>query len=136
MRPSLEYVCDPPAARLRITGEVDLSARDELTDMFLRFALRGCTFVELDLSGVTFLDAYPLGVFRCEQRRLRKLGGDLRVVAASPWCAFLCRLAQYDSLTACADHPPSLRVLPAVPQPPAQRRTPDYRDDPSGSART
>lgn len=111
MRASFQYTCDPPIARLRIAGELDLSTGDQLEDILESLASGGCTIVELDLDALTFVDAFSLAVLRQEQRRLRMAGGELCVVAASTWYVEVCRLAEYDSLQPTSGGPPRLTVF-------------------------
>jgi anti-anti-sigma regulatory factor len=110
MRPVFQYTCDPPTARLRIAGELDIADADDLTDIFGYLDFRGCERVEVDLGAITFVDAYILGLLRHEQERLRTLGGDLLPVAASPWYTSMCHLARYDTLQV-PEQPPTFRVL-------------------------
>jgi anti-anti-sigma factor len=111
MRADFQYTCDPPIARLRIAGELDISTGDQLADVFDCLDFRRCPQVELDLDAVTFIDAYSLAQLRREQLRLRSAHGDLYVVAASPWYTLVSRLAQYDSLQVAAEEVPHLTLL-------------------------
>jgi anti-anti-sigma factor len=110
MRPDFQYSCDPPLARLRIIGELDIATGDDLLDVFAYLSFRRCTIVEVDLSAIDFIDAFTLGLFRREQQRLRALGGDLLVVAASLWYALVSSVARYDTLQV-ASPQTTLRLL-------------------------
>jgi anti-anti-sigma factor len=111
MRADFQFTCDPPMARLRIAGELDISTGGQLADVFACLDFRKCRKVELDLDAVTFVDAYSLAQLRREQLRLRENQGDLYVVAASPWYTLVSRLAQYDTLQVVADAVPHLTLL-------------------------
>jgi anti-anti-sigma regulatory factor len=116
MRTSFQFSCDPPLARLRITGELDLDASDRLLDVLGCLAFRGCTQVELDLDGVDVVDAHTLHLLDQEQRRLTVAGGgSLRVVAGSGCYRLVSRLAGYDNLQPADEQPPRLTVLHTVP---------------------
>lgn len=94
----IHYVCDPPRAQVRISGEVDLASDRRVRDTFTFLQDAGCLRLELDLTSVTFIDAYSLGLLSSEQHRLRALGGGLEVVAASLRCLRVAELARYDGL--------------------------------------
>ena len=115
MRTSFQFSCDPPLARVRITGELDLAANDRLLDVLRCLAFRRCTHVELDLDGVSVVDAHTLRLLAEEQQRLVDTGGGLRVVAASGCFRLVSRLAGYDNLQPADEQPPRLTVLHTVP---------------------
>lgn len=94
----IRYVCDPPLARVRIIGELDLTTDDQLHETFTYLHGTGCIRLQLDLEAVTFIDAHSLGVLHAEQRRLRAIGGTLDVVAASSRVVRVTELARYDEL--------------------------------------
>jgi anti-anti-sigma factor len=93
-----QFTCDPPRARLRLSGELDLSTREQLGDVLVCLTLAGCRRVEIDLAAVTFIDAGTLRVLSDEQRRLAGCGGALEVVVASDAALQLCSLAGYPGL--------------------------------------
>ena len=115
MRTTFQFSCDPPLARLRITGELDLVSNDRLLDVLGCLAFRGCTHVELDLDGVNVVDAHTLRLLAEEQQRLADADGSLRVVAASGCFRLVSRLAGYDNLQPTDEQPPRLTVLHTVP---------------------
>jgi len=94
----IHYECEPPLARVSITGELDLSTDAQLQDAFTFLDGAGCTRLQLDLAAVTFIDAHALGLLHVEQHRLRASGGSLDVVAASVRCVRVTELARYDDL--------------------------------------
>ena len=98
MRTDFQISCEPPLARLRLSGELDLMTADRLQDLLDQTDVAGCTHVEVDLEGVTFIDARSLGLLDRHQRRLASAGGGLVVVAASPCHVRVSELAGYENL--------------------------------------
>ena len=69
---------------LAVYGELDLHVAPELRDR-LDIALdEGARVIVLDLSRVTFIDSMALGVLLGAVNRLRRRGGDLRLVVPNP----------------------------------------------------
>jgi anti-anti-sigma factor len=93
-----QFTCDPPVARLRLSGEFDLSTHEQLGDVLACLTLAGCRRIDIDLAAVTFIDAGTLRVLADEQRRLARCGGALEVVVASRAHLFVCDLAGYPGL--------------------------------------
>ena len=60
MRARVQVDCEPPRARLRIDGELDLAANVQLRHALARVAFFGCHQVEIDLDAVTFVEAGSL----------------------------------------------------------------------------
>jgi anti-anti-sigma factor len=56
-----EPAADGTAAVLRLSGELDINARDDLRDAIFRAFDSGAADVVLDLAEVTFLDSEALG---------------------------------------------------------------------------
>lgn len=77
---------------LRIDGELDLTCVPRLSEM-LEAAGR---HVILDLTNVTFMDARGLGVIAAGSRRIRRLGGTVRLVGASRQVARILVLTRLD----------------------------------------
>lgn len=94
----IHYVCEPPLARVRIIGELDLNTDSQLHETFAYLRGAGCIRLQLDLEAVTFVDAHSLGLLHAEQRLLRRVGGTLDVVAASTRFVRVTELARYDDL--------------------------------------
>ena len=65
-------------------GELDLHVTPELQDRVDAAIERGADLIVVDLSGVTFIDSMALGVLLGAVNRLRRGGGDLRLVVPSP----------------------------------------------------
>jgi len=98
MRATFQFItCTPPAARVRIAGDLDLASGEELEDVLGSLEEVGCTQVELDLDALTFIDLPVLDLLRHKQQRLRGSGGNLRVVAASRRFDDACERAELDT---------------------------------------
>jgi anti-sigma B factor antagonist len=65
-------------------GELDLHAAPELRDRLDVALDEGAKVIVLDLSAVTFIDSMALGVLLGAVNRLRRRGGDLRLVVPNP----------------------------------------------------
>lgn len=98
MRTDIQYQYDPPHALLCLSGELDLATRTGLRDAFGAVRIRGCTRVDVDAEGVTFIDASCLGVLAREQRRWVGDGGELTVIAGSRYYRLVAGLAGHDEL--------------------------------------
>lgn len=74
---TIEQVDPGPPVRFRCDGELDLAGAPSVAE-----ALAGIhdTDVELDFSGVSFLDSSGIGVLVAQQTRLRDDGHGLRLV--------------------------------------------------------
>jgi anti-anti-sigma factor len=82
--PQLDLTVQATGGRVRVTvrGELDLGTVDVLVDAVAPHARS--TVLELDVGGVTFLDAAGIGALvRC-QHAVRAQGGRLRLVDVSP----------------------------------------------------
>ena len=72
-----------PTAVVRLTGELDLDARDELCRVIQQaVGDRRSRVVTVDLSGVTFLDSEALGVLIDGWNAARRASKSFRVVNA------------------------------------------------------
>lgn len=105
MRAVFESSCSPPSARLRITGDLDLSTSEELGQELDSLRTQGARDIEVDVAAVTFVDADTLAILHAEQRQLEALGGSLVMVAASEDHQAVARLAGYENLVARAGRP-------------------------------
>jgi anti-sigma B factor antagonist len=92
-------------AKVRVTGELDLATNDRLREGLRSVMARGCARLELDLAGVSFIDASSLRVLDQEQRRFAESGGTLEVVAASRCHLRVSELAGYRNLQPPSAHP-------------------------------
>lgn len=90
-------VChDAGRATVRMSGEVDLTNADTVTEAFRALADVGARKVDLDFSAVTFMDSTGI-------RSLLEgmdLGIDFRVVATSPRVARVLEIAGMDTILA------------------------------------
>jgi anti-anti-sigma factor len=91
---------EPPAARLRVAGDLDLAGCEGLRRSLADLAAAVAGTVTLDLSGVTFIDCTCLRVLDEFRRQLEEQGRQLVIEGASPRFDVVCRLAQYDQLAA------------------------------------
>ena len=65
-------------------GELDLHVAPELRHRLDVALDEGARVIVLDLSGVTFIDSMALGVLLGAVNRLRRRGGNLRLVVPNP----------------------------------------------------
>lgn len=115
MRARVQVDCEPPRARLRIDGEIDLAANVQLRHALARVAFFGCHQVEIDLDAVTFVEAGSLRLLDQERARLARIGGRLEVVAASAAFLLACDVVGYPDLKPAVDGLP--RPGPAMDEP-------------------
>jgi anti-sigma B factor antagonist len=72
----------PTATRLSIKGQIDIGAVAVLDEALARAADSG-GLVELDLTGVDFIDGSGLSVLMDAESRARRASHELRIVSAS-----------------------------------------------------
>ena len=71
--------------RIAVRGELDYRSAGALKDAFERVEQRVAPpMVEIDLAGVTYLDASGLGLLVGMTKRQRSHDGDLRLVNVAP----------------------------------------------------
>jgi anti-anti-sigma factor len=75
-----EQAADGSATLLHISGELDITARDDVRDAIV--AALGSGDVVVDLAGVTFLDSEALGALIDGYNAARTLPAGFRVVNA------------------------------------------------------
>jgi anti-sigma B factor antagonist len=69
---------------LRLTGEVGLESEDELESLVLtRFGHEGSNLI-LDLTEITYIDSWTLGLFLRIEQLLSSRGGGLAIACAQP----------------------------------------------------
>ena len=72
------------AVRVDVGGDIDLATRNELdSGLSAAIATAGAEVVEVDLSGVQFIDSSGIAVLLSNRRRAEAAGVRFRVVAAS-----------------------------------------------------
>jgi anti-anti-sigma factor len=112
VRARVQVDCEPPRARLRIDGELDLAANVQLRHALARVAFFGCHQVDVDLDAVTFVEASSLRLLDQERARLARIGGRLEVVAASADFLLACDVVGYPDLKPAVNGSP--RPVPAL----------------------
>ena len=82
-----------------LRGELDHHSAGDLRQKIDAALLRrGCTRLELDLSGLTFMDSSGIGLIMGRYRLLRERHGTLTVTGASPRIESLLRMAGMEKL--------------------------------------
>ena len=117
MHTGLAFTCDPPGARLRFSGEFDLSTNEQVDELFDLVAARGCDRLELDLADVSFIDAGTLYLLDAHRRRITSGGGSFVVVAESSCYRRVCELTHFVVLTADGQPDPETRADASVERP-------------------
>lgn len=90
-------------AVLRLRGEADLHTAPIVRDALDQAIRTGAERIVVDLTGVTFVDSMMLGVLLGATRRIRPLGGQMRIVVDDPHVRRIFELTLLD------------RVLPLYP---------------------
>ncbi len=72
---------------LAVRGEVDVATAPQLRERLNAFAEPGNVTIVVDLTDVSFVDSTALGVLVSGAKRLRKGGGDLKLVVTEPHIA-------------------------------------------------
>jgi anti-sigma B factor antagonist len=67
-----------------VSGEIDILSAPQLREQLLGSIRRHGARLDLDLSGVTFIDCAGINVLMAARRRAQLEGGWLRVLRASP----------------------------------------------------
>lgn len=98
MPPTVTLHVSATTTLLVIEGEIDLAVRDQLTSKIAR-AVRLCgDCLQLDASGVTFIDCCGLRPIEVARQQLQRDGKELAVVAASDRFRRVSELAGYLAL--------------------------------------
>jgi anti-sigma B factor antagonist len=79
-------------------GELDLHVAPELQDRVDAAIQRGVELLVVDLSRVTFVDSMALGVLLGAVNRLRRRGGNLRLVVPSADVRRIFEISQLDQI--------------------------------------
>lgn len=109
----LSVAClDAHRASLTASGELDLAAACDLSQMIATHCAAGRRYVRLDLSGVTFMDCTCLGVLVAAHFRLLAANGNLILTGVMPPVSTLFFLTGLDhTLLATAGSTISLEFL-------------------------
>jgi len=75
---------DGPWCVLTVAGELDVVGAPELRQHVMRSIADGHRHLVLDLTGVDYVDSFGLGVLIGALKRVRLLGGDLRLAVTEP----------------------------------------------------
>jgi anti-anti-sigma factor len=107
----------PPAAWLRIEGELDVVSHAPLAWRLLDLEQLECTHVILDVGDVTHVDRSSLRLIDDARRRLLARGASFEISSASLGFALMARLGGYGPLAEHAASPfpaARLRLLPGA----------------------
>ena len=81
---------------LTVTGEIDMATAPRFRQRLLAVTAAGAQNVVIDLSGVDFIDSTGLGVLMGAAKRVRSLGGDIRLVMTGSRLSDLIELTRLD----------------------------------------
>ncbi|WP_432485505.1 STAS domain-containing protein [Kineococcus esterisolvens] len=90
----------PGSAVLRARGELEASTTDLLLGAVDRAARRGRTDLELDLAEVVFCDVCGIDAVLAARRRLRAIGGELRLRRVRPFLRHVLGVLNLDEVVA------------------------------------
>lgn len=82
-------------AVLAVAGEIDLSNAPQFREALIALVAHGHRRVVVDLSETGFLDSTGLGALVAGLKRVRAIGGEMRVVCTSPR---VCKVFEITSL--------------------------------------
>jgi anti-sigma B factor antagonist len=83
---------------LVISGEIDLLTAAPLRSTIDEVLDGGATFLDFDLSSVSFMDSTGLGILANASDRASAVGGSVRVIGASPTVVRLLAVSRLDSV--------------------------------------
>jgi anti-sigma B factor antagonist len=116
-----------------IAGELDLYSAPDLREQVLGAVNAGRLNVVLDLSGTTFVDSSGFAVMVSAYKRVRSLGGTMRVACADRSVLSALRISGLDrvfevfpDMAAATAGPPPAVTSPAAP--PAEASPPVHAD--------
>jgi anti-anti-sigma factor len=89
---------EPPVARLRLLGELDLAADSMMMRRFDDIADLKCRTVEVDVGEVTYIDAGLLRLLADEKTLIEHQGGSFVLTRTSLIFALVAQLAGFDTL--------------------------------------
>ncbi len=85
---------------VRVSGSLDVASRDQLEQALQGLLETGVSQLRLDLSEVDYLGSVGLAVLINVGKTLRRRGGELRIVTASPQTRRHLKLLNLESLLA------------------------------------
>lgn len=95
----VELDCQKGQITARLVGELDHHGAGEIRETIDKAVLRcHARRLWLDFSGLSFMDSSGIGLILGRYRLLRSMGGDIRVIGASPRLERMIRLAGLDKL--------------------------------------
>jgi len=100
MQFSIRSTDTPPDVRLSVDGELDIFTAGQVRQVISRAIGSGCRRVQLDVEGVTFVDASALGVLVRARELMKSCAGTMEIVAFSPVFLRLCVLTELVALLA------------------------------------
>jgi anti-sigma B factor antagonist len=80
---AMETITTEDRALVRVDGEIDLSTAAQLRDLLVDLSERGINSVDIDLSGVQFMDSTGIAVLVAALRRCKHGGGQLLLLEPS-----------------------------------------------------
>jgi anti-sigma B factor antagonist len=75
---------DGRCAVVVVVGDVDIHSAEKLHDHLERLTAEGAIEVVLDLGRMPFIDSTGLGTLVAARKRVRAIGGDLRLINPGP----------------------------------------------------
>ena len=81
-----------------VSGELDLYDGPDLSEQLLGAIRDGCAEIVVDLSEATFIDSTTLGILMLAHKRLRPLGGIVRVVCHDRNILHLFHITAFDRM--------------------------------------
>lgn len=89
-----------PSTCMRVSGSLDVASRGQLEEALRGLLEAGESHLRLDLSEVDYLGSVALAVLINVGKTLRRRGGELRIVTASPQTRRHLKLLNLESLLA------------------------------------
>lgn len=81
---SVNAVVEDGTARVTLRGELDLDRASALAEELSALTSRGATAVDIDASGLNFIDSSGLRALLSAREQLESAGAGLRLTAVSP----------------------------------------------------
>lgn len=94
---SIEVVSSPSCVTLRLSGEIDMSNAPSVHESAI-YATRLNPRLDMDVSGVTFMDCSGLHALLATQKRAELHGGHLRLIGPTPCVMRVLEITGVDGL--------------------------------------